>query len=160
MPQALTINKKPESGRTRASRVRFPLSTKQTLPIVDDETSIVRLCAAILEEAGFSLLPVTIRAETLKLVKHHPGSPHLLLKELVLHPPDFSVACGDNQFRHPHDPLEGSVLRAPLELWPHLVWKEIDERTLIIRMGGRVAEVFQWNGWKVTRMNVSHWVAR
>lgn len=103
-----------------------PLSTKQTFPIVDDEMNIVRVCTAILKEAGFSVLPATNRAETLKLVKHPPGSLHLLLKDLVLHPPPFSFASGDNEFPHVHDPLEESVAHVPLELWPHTVWKEID----------------------------------
>ncbi len=77
-------------------------STKQTILVVDDEMSIVRLCAAILEEAGFSVLPATNSAEALKLVKHHDGPIHLLLTDLVMHPPKLSLASRDNEFPYVH----------------------------------------------------------
>lgn len=77
-------------------------STKQTILVVDDEMSIVRLCSAILKEAGFSILPATNSAEALKLVKHHDGPIHLLLTDLVMHPPEFSLASRDNEFPYVH----------------------------------------------------------
>jgi DNA-binding NtrC family response regulator len=79
-----------------------PPSTTQTLLIVDDEGAIVHLCAAILKEAGFSVLPATNSSEALKLIKHHPGPLHLLLTDLVMQPPTLSLASGDNEFPHVH----------------------------------------------------------
>ncbi len=80
----------------------FPLSTTQTILVVDDEISIVSLCSAILKDAGFSVLPATNSAEALKLVKHHHGPIHLLLTDLVMHPPAFSLASGDNELPYVH----------------------------------------------------------
>jgi DNA-binding NtrC family response regulator len=82
--------------------VASPQSTKQTILAVDDDTTIVHLCAAILEPAGFSVLPATNSSEALKLCKNHPGPIHLLLTDLVLPPPAFSVASGNDEFPNVH----------------------------------------------------------
>lgn len=79
-----------------------PPSTTQTILVVDDEASIVSLCTAILKDAGFSVLPATNSAEALKLVKHHDGPIHLLLTDLVMHRPAFSLASGDKEFPYVH----------------------------------------------------------
>lgn len=77
-------------------------STKQTIVAVDDDTAIVHLCATILEQAGFSVLPATNSSEALKICKNHPGAIHLLLTDLVMPPPEFSFASGDNEFPNVH----------------------------------------------------------
>ena len=77
-------------------------STKQTILAVDDDTAIVHLCAAILEQVGFSVLPATNSSEALKICKNHPGPIHLLLTDLVMLPPEFSFASGDNEFPYVH----------------------------------------------------------
>jgi DNA-binding NtrC family response regulator len=82
--------------------VASPQSTKQTIVAVDDDTAIVHLCATILEQAGFSVLPATNSSEALKLCKNHPGPIHLLLTDLVMLPPEFSFASGDNEFPYVH----------------------------------------------------------
>ena len=82
--------------------IASPHSTKQTILVVDDETAIVHLCTAILDQAGFSVLEATNSSEALKLVKHHPGPIHALLTDLVMHPPEFSFASGDNEFPYVH----------------------------------------------------------
>lgn len=79
-----------------------PPSTKQTILIVDDDSVIVQLCTAILEQAGYSVLPATNSSDALKLCKNHPGSIHLLLTDLVMPPPEFSFASGDNEFPNVH----------------------------------------------------------
>ena len=79
-----------------------PHSTKHTILVVDDEKAIVDLCAAILKLAGFSVLPATNSSEALKIAKHHPGPVHLLLTDLVMHPPEFSLASSDNEFPYVH----------------------------------------------------------
>ena len=82
--------------------VASPQSTKQTIVAVDDDTAIVHLCATILEQAGFSILPATNSSEALKICKNHPGPIHLLLTDLVMPPPEFSFASGDNEFPNVH----------------------------------------------------------
>lgn len=82
--------------------VALPQSTKQTIVAVDDDTAIAHLCVAILEQAGFSVLPATTSSEALKICKNHPGPIHLLLTDLVLPPPEFSFASGDNEFPNVH----------------------------------------------------------
>jgi DNA-binding NtrC family response regulator len=84
------------------TEVASPHSTKQTILVVDDETAIVQLCTAILDQAGFSVLQATNSSEALKLFKHHPGPIHILLTDLVMHPPEFSLASNDNEFPHVH----------------------------------------------------------
>ncbi len=82
--------------------VPSPQSTKQTIIAVDDDGAIVRLCTAILEQAGFFVLPATNSSEALKICKSHPGPIHLLLTDLVMPPPEFSFAAGDNEFPNVH----------------------------------------------------------
>ncbi|MEK7237340.1 MAG: response regulator [Nitrospirota bacterium] len=82
--------------------VASPQSTKRTIVVVDDETAIAHLCAVILEQAGFSVLPATSSSEALKICKNHPGPIHLLLTDLVMPPPQFSFASGDNEFPNVH----------------------------------------------------------
>ena len=82
--------------------VASPHSTKLTILAVDDDKAIVQLCAEILEQAGFSVLPATNSSEALKICKNHPGPIHLLLTDLVLPPPEFSFASGDNEFPNVH----------------------------------------------------------
>ena len=79
-----------------------PPSMKQTILLVDDDSVIVQLCTAILEQAGFSVLPATNSSEALKICKNHPGPIHLLLTDLVMPPPEFSFASGDNEFPNVH----------------------------------------------------------
>jgi len=76
--------------------VVFPNSPKQTILVVDDEPAIVQLCASILEQAGFSVLRATNSSEALKMCKNHPEPIHLMLTDLVMAPPEFSFASGDN----------------------------------------------------------------
>ena len=79
-----------------------PQATKQVILVVDDEKAIVDLCVAILDQAGFSVLRATNSSEALKIVKHQPGPIHLLLTDLVMHPPEFSLASGANEFPYVH----------------------------------------------------------
>ena len=82
--------------------VTSPQSTKQTIVAVDDDRAIAHLCTAILEQAGLSVLPATTSSEALKICKNHPGPIHLLLTDLVMPPPEFSFASGNNEFPNVH----------------------------------------------------------
>ncbi|HEU4684297.1 MAG TPA: response regulator [Nitrospira sp.] len=75
---------------------------KPTVLVVDDEAAVVSLCKRILEQEGFSTLTAGGSSEALKICKHHPGSIEVLLTDLVLPPPDFSLASGNNEFPHVH----------------------------------------------------------
>jgi CheY-like chemotaxis protein len=77
-------------------------SRKPTVLVVDDDPSVLKLCRTILEEAGFSVLSADGSSEALKICKNHPGPVEILLTDLVLPPPGFSLASGDNEFPHVH----------------------------------------------------------
>ena len=108
--------------------VASPQSTKQTIVAVDDDTAIVHLCATILERAGFFVLPATNSSEALKICKNHPGPIHLMLTDLVMSPPEFSFASGDNEFPnvHGHD-LAARALRMRKDLRVILMSGNIDQ---------------------------------
>ncbi|MDF0651411.1 MAG: response regulator [Nitrospira sp.] len=71
-----------------------------TILVVDDESSILRLCKALLEGAGFAVLEAGDSSEALKICTQHEGPIDLLLTDLVLPPPGFQLAASSNQFPH------------------------------------------------------------
>ncbi len=71
-----------------------------TVLVVDDESSIVTLCKALLEGAGLTVLEADGSAEALKICTHHEGPIDLLLTDLVLPPRGFQLASTSNQFPH------------------------------------------------------------
>lgn len=77
-------------------------SNKPTVLLVDDDTAVLTLCRAVLEQGGFSVLPATGSSEALKICKSHPGSIDVLVTDLVLPPPEFSFFSGANEFPHVH----------------------------------------------------------
>jgi CheY-like chemotaxis protein len=74
----------------------------KTVLVVDDDPDALQLCRVFLEKAGFAVLPATGSSEALKICKTHTGPIHLLITDLVMPPPDFSFASGDNEFPHVH----------------------------------------------------------
>jgi CheY-like chemotaxis protein len=71
-----------------------------TILVVDDELPILRLCKALLEEAGFTVLEADGSSEALKICTQHQGRIDLLLADLVLPPPGFQLAPTSNPFPH------------------------------------------------------------
>lgn len=71
-----------------------------TILIVDDEPSILRLCATLLKEAGFTVLQAEGSSEALKICTQHDGPIDVLLTDLVLPPPGFQLSSPANQFPH------------------------------------------------------------
>ena len=71
-----------------------------TILVVDDERPIIKLCTALLEEAGFTVFEAEGSSEALKLCAQHLGPIDLLLTDLVLPPPGFQLAATANQFPH------------------------------------------------------------
>ena len=90
-----------------------------TILVVDDEPSIINLCKALLEEAGFTILEADGSSEALKMCTQHQGPIDLLLTDLVLPPPGFQLASTTNQF-------------------PHINGHELAVRATMIRNGLRV----------------------
>ena len=79
-----------------------PPAPPQTILVVDDEPAITKLCKAILQQAGFSVLHAGGSSEALKICMQHEGTIDLLLTDLILPPPGFQLASHSNQFPHVH----------------------------------------------------------
>jgi CheY-like chemotaxis protein len=79
-----------------------PSAQGKTVLTVDDDPDALNLCRTFLEKAGFSVLSATGSSEALRICKTHAGPIHLLITDLVMPPPDFSFASGDNEFPHVH----------------------------------------------------------
>jgi len=75
---------------------------KKTVLAVDDDAAVNAICRAFLEKAGFTVLTATGSSDALKICKQHQGSIHLLLTDLVMPPPAFSLALSGNEFPHVH----------------------------------------------------------
>jgi DNA-binding NtrC family response regulator len=74
----------------------------QTILVVDDDPAIASQSSNILKQAGFNVLQATGSSDALKLNKNHQGTIDLLVTDLVMPPPDFQFASGDNEFPHVH----------------------------------------------------------
>jgi CheY-like chemotaxis protein len=79
-----------------------PSVQRQTILVVDDDPAIVTQSSNILKQAGFTVLQATGSSDALKLNKNHQGTIDLLVTDLVMPPPDFMLASGDNEFPHIH----------------------------------------------------------
>jgi DNA-binding NtrC family response regulator len=75
---------------------------RQTILVVDDDPAIASQSSNILKQAGFNVLQATGSSDALKLSKNHQGTIDLLVTDLVMPPPDFQFASGDNEFPHVH----------------------------------------------------------
>ena len=73
-----------------------------TILVVDDEPSILKLCRAILQPEGFTILEAEGSSDALKICAKHDGPIDLLLTDLVLPPPGFQLASSGNEFPHVH----------------------------------------------------------
>jgi DNA-binding NtrC family response regulator len=96
-----------------------PPNGSATILVVDDESAIVRLSHAFLEEAGFTVIGAEGSSEALKICTQHEGPIDLLLTDLVLPPPGFQLASTSNQF-------------------PHVNGHELAVRATLIRSGLRI----------------------
>lgn len=105
-----------------------PSAQGTTVLAVDDDPDALKLCRVFLEKAGFSVLSATGSSEALKICKTHAGPIHLLITDLVMPPPDFSFASGDNEFPHVHGhELAIRALRMRKELHVILMSANIDK---------------------------------
>ncbi|SPP65796.1 response regulator [Nitrospira lenta] len=93
--------------------------TATTILVVDDEPSIVKLCRALLQPEGFTILEADGSSEALKICAKHEGSIDVLLTDLVLPPPGFQLASGSNEFPHVHGhelAMRAATLRTGLRI--------------------------------------------
>lgn len=75
---------------------------QRTILVVDDDPTIVTQSGNILKQAGFIVLQANGSSDALKLSKNHQGTIDLLVTDLVMPPPDFQLASGENEFPHVH----------------------------------------------------------
>mgnify|MGYP003464512720 CR=1 FL=1 len=73
-----------------------------TILVVDDEPSIVKLCRALLQPEGYTILEADGSSDALKICAKHEGPIAVLLTDLVLPPPGFQLASDSNEFPHVH----------------------------------------------------------
>ncbi len=59
-------------------------SDKQTILLVEDDSSILSLFSADLEEQGYHVLRATTSQEAIQICKRHAGPIHLLLTDILL----------------------------------------------------------------------------
>ena len=58
--------------------------TLETILVVEDDAAILRLVQAILEEAGFEVLPASSAEEAIRLAAHFSGTIHLALSDIMM----------------------------------------------------------------------------
>lgn len=105
-----------------------PSAQGKTVLAVDDDPDALNACRVFLEKAGFSVLSATGSSEALKICKNHAGPIDLLITDLVMPPPDFSFASGDNEFPHVHGhELAIRALRMRKELHVILMSANVDK---------------------------------
>jgi len=90
-----------------------------TILVVDDEPSILRLCRALLQPEGFTILEADGSSDALKICSKHEGPIDVLLTDLILPPPGFQLASGSNEFPHVHGhelAMRAAILRKGLRI--------------------------------------------
>lgn len=74
----------------------------QTVLVVEDDPAVLGVISAMLKQTGFRVLQASGSSDALKLCKNHEGTIDLLVTDLVLPPPDFQFASGENEFPYVH----------------------------------------------------------
>lgn len=91
-----------------------------TILVVDDEAPITKLCKAILEQSGYTVLEANGSSEALKICTQHHGRIDLLLADLVLPPPGFQLASATTaEFPHVNGhqlAIRASIIRPELRI--------------------------------------------
>ena len=66
------------------TQVKTPRGRGETILIVEDEASLLRLATVILERLGYKVLGTESPGKALQIARKHPGEIHLLLADVVL----------------------------------------------------------------------------
>ncbi len=77
-----------QAGQTvetqKDSEGEFPLSRGETVLVVEDEVSLLKLASEILEKLGYTVLSAGAPGEALHLLEEYTGEIHLLLTDVIL----------------------------------------------------------------------------
>lgn len=90
-----------------------------TILVVDDEPSVLKLTAALLEAEGYRVLQATGSAEALKFCATYAADIDLLITDLVLHPQTIRLAARPKLFPNVHGhelALRGAAIRKGLRI--------------------------------------------
>ena len=68
----------------RSGALAIPVGGQETILIVEDEPSILRLTTRVLEAQGYAVLGAGSPDEAIRLAKEHPGDINLLLTDVVM----------------------------------------------------------------------------
>ena len=60
------------------------MSNGETVLLVEDEQSILRVGSSMLKKLGYTVLTASTPAEAIRLAENHPGEIHLLLVDVVM----------------------------------------------------------------------------
>ena len=77
-------------------------SDAKTILVVDDDPSMMLICAKTLRAEGFIVLEAEGSSEALKILATHPKPIDLLLIDLMLPPPGFQLTSTSNLYPHVH----------------------------------------------------------
>ena len=69
---------------SREETLEIPLSCGETVLLVEDDTSILKLGKRILEELGYTVLAANTINEAVRLAEEHAGEIHLLITDVVM----------------------------------------------------------------------------
>jgi PAS domain S-box-containing protein len=71
-------------ARTSGPTLLAPGGGHETILVVEDEASILRLSARVLEARGYAVLPASGPGAAIKMAREYPGEIHLLLTDVVM----------------------------------------------------------------------------
>jgi DNA-binding NtrC family response regulator len=77
-------------------------SDAKTILVVDDDPSMMLICAKTLRAEGFIVLEAEGSSEALKILATHPKPIDLLLTDLILPPPGFQLTSTSNLYPRVH----------------------------------------------------------
>lgn len=97
-----------------------PTTASATILVVDDEPSVLGLCKALLQGAGFTVLQADGSSDALRICTEHKGPIDLLLTDIILPPPGFQIASSLNPFPHVNG-LELAVRAATIRKGLHVI---------------------------------------
>lgn len=88
--------------RIRAVAATAPaLRGSETILLVEDEVSILKVTAKMLEQLGYSVLSASTPGEALRLAREHPGEIHLLVTDVVMPEMNGRELAEEMVSRHP-----------------------------------------------------------
>ena|SRR2546427_9927166 len=111
----------------------------QTILLVDDEPTMLRLCQQILESGGYEVLPAANAAEALRLLQSDTGAVDLLLSDVVMPGMNGIELAKRIQNTNPHTKIvlmtgysAGEITRLSGKNNPYrIIWKPFKAESLL-----------------------------